>query len=83
MPVAPVKPLVLAYTELNGDPRRPAEFRGPSGSPSRAAERITDDLSLSARGLKLARATTAKAPGVAQQDEPTAGRPSRRLNLTV
>ena len=83
MPVAPIKPLVLAYTEFNGERNRPAASRNSSGNPSQAVERIIDELSLSARAMKLSREATTQAPGAAQRDEPTAGRPARRLNLTA
>lgn len=81
MPVAPVKPLVLAYTEMDGERNRPAVSRSSSGNPVQAAARITDELSLSARAMKLAREATA--PGETKPEEPVAGRPGRRLNLTA
>lgn len=92
MPVAPIQPLVLEYTALNGEQSRSMEPRNPLVLPFHATDRIRDDLSLSEGALKLA----AELPrgGIQQilgrsgpepviQSGPPVRQPTRRFDTTA
>ena len=80
MPVMPINPLLLAYTQPNGEYRNPGLDGAAAQNPSRRSAGTQDALDFSEQGLALSRQASAAESGLPGRP-PAGGRRAQELNL--